>query len=423
MTSGVYVRLDRQRGGVAAYVGQAGDLIRRIGQHADNRQLNWSHALLLAHAATPYTEAEYSYLEGALHAALARAGYAMANVQEPGSDRLPEWDKEALSEAVTSFTYLLAGLGWRPTDGVEFDEGGSAHTPRLTPAGPASSNADPSPGDSFWWALAECLTVERSRPGSAGARRPVFAPDGAVVGQQVTGSLQLSINAVAEHFNWSDDLVRSEIVGLRLPSMYVLVPEEFCDWDEDVHHVARSLARMKSDHAIPFGREITYAAALRRRAASLSEVGAEAAAVLEATRLGDIKFFRQSGHITATNRFGSTRAVGFLGESRVASSANDLLDHATASVCIPGLGIALGWEPTLIGTVMSALGMSLDSDGYFERESLRCVRDTLEGLEWGSSSDPLLRRRPREAFGLSAGAGPVDSGNQRDESAFQLVRP
>ena len=210
-TSGVYVRVARDASGMIAYVGQAGDLTRRAEQHADDLSIEWSHILLAARTSTPFDEAECTYLEGAVHDQMRKAGCRLRNKVQPGSDRLSEWDRVALNVVATRVWWLLAAMSWAA------DDHGTMTAPATALHGPALQVPDGSypVGNDLLAALAESLKLQRAARGSSTVRRPLLIKDH-VVGEQRSiqrgfASLTLDASRIAAATRWPPGVVRSTL--------------------------------------------------------------------------------------------------------------------------------------------------------------------------------------------------------------------
>lgn len=115
---GVYVLLGcADSAGYRAYVGQAQQLRDRIAVHARDRDKDWvSHVLLIARPDDPafaFNLAEISWLEGHLHALLARAeACEIANRAPTGNSGLDETARTALQELARPISAALRVLGY-----------------------------------------------------------------------------------------------------------------------------------------------------------------------------------------------------------------------------------------------------------------------------------------------------------------------
>lgn len=216
--SGVYVRLTRYDHALRGYVGLARELLRRVEQHRNDATTVWTHVLLIRHLAANFNEAEFAFLEGALHQALHELGFQLDNVQTPGSDRLSDYDQAALREVVRRITWMLSALGWDAADVSH-----ATNTEPLRGSHDQASVSDGPPQLAPWPPVLGVdvlrrLTVERAQRGSATPLRNLLL-DGRIVGEtRGTASFTLSAAAIAEATGWPIGGVRTglgHVMALR----------------------------------------------------------------------------------------------------------------------------------------------------------------------------------------------------------------
>ena len=120
--AGIYVLLWQvsESGDFKCYLGKGNPVTGRITQHRLNKS-GWTRALVVASNQSPgFDTAEIGWLEGQFHSRLNHSALGTAeNVQQPGDDTVPGYNKRRLSLAIESVVRVLRLLGYECAEDSE----------------------------------------------------------------------------------------------------------------------------------------------------------------------------------------------------------------------------------------------------------------------------------------------------------------
>lgn len=113
--AGIYVLLwpVDESGEFKCYIGKGNPLTGRIAQHRANKD-GWTRALVVASdQRTGFDSAEIGWLEGQLHSRVQNSDLGtVENIQQPGDDTVPGYNKRRLSLAIDSVIRVLRLIGY-----------------------------------------------------------------------------------------------------------------------------------------------------------------------------------------------------------------------------------------------------------------------------------------------------------------------